>query len=258
MELKPLREFVKERDLYVVAHRGASGLAPENTLASFREAVNSGVKMIELDVQFTSDGKIIVFHDENLDRTTNNNNGYDELTYENIKTLDAGSWFSGEFSGERIPLLSEALDFLKDKAYLVVEIKAYKSAAIEKKMAAIVGMVDEYGMGEHTLYVSFNYKALTALKKINPSLPTAALKLPNDDTLPSEISEKTGCEAYICSVDELNAAIADDIKSHGMFLGVYDVDTAEGLHKAIKYGVSAVATNSPPMIIGELKKINMI
>ena len=107
----------------VVAHRGCSGRAPENTIAAFEMALEQGSDMIECDVRLTKDEEVVVFHDRALDRTTNGKGPVEQRTLEELKRLDAGSWFSSKFSGERIPTLSEVLHLLEGRAFLNIELK---------------------------------------------------------------------------------------------------------------------------------------
>src|ERR1700730_73718 len=99
--------------MLLIAHRGASGHAPENTLAAFRKAVSLGVGFIETDLQWTRDARFVAIHDDTVDRTTNGHGAVHDLTLEAIRKLDAGSWFGSEYAGERIPTLAEILEFSK-------------------------------------------------------------------------------------------------------------------------------------------------
>ena len=99
--------------MLLIAHRGASGHAPENTLAAFRKAVSLGVGFIETDLQLTRDARFVAIHDDTVDRTTNGHGAVHDLTLEAIRKLDAGSWFGSEYAGERIPTLEEILEFSK-------------------------------------------------------------------------------------------------------------------------------------------------
>jgi glycerophosphoryl diester phosphodiesterase len=99
----------------VFAHRGASGSAPENTLSSFELALKVGAHAIELDAKLSSDGKIMVIHDQTLDRTTTGSGQVHQTTAAAIKTLDAGSWFSSDYTNERVPFLAEVLESIGDK-----------------------------------------------------------------------------------------------------------------------------------------------
>jgi glycerophosphoryl diester phosphodiesterase len=122
-----------------IAHRGASGRAPENTHAAFAAALALGAQAIELDVQLSADGELMVIHDETLDRTTNGHGPVGDRTAAELLRLDAGSWFGAEFRGERIPRLADVLAQLRDRVTLNVEIKSARDlGVIEPKLAALV------------------------------------------------------------------------------------------------------------------------
>ncbi|MEO9473952.1 MAG: glycerophosphodiester phosphodiesterase family protein [Cyclobacteriaceae bacterium] len=115
---------MKEKYVEIIAHKGASGIAPENTMAAFKAALDLGVDMIELDVRNTNDEEIIVFHDETLDRTTDGSGLVHDYTLEEIKKLDAGAWFGeAKYVGERVPTLKEVLDFIDGRCKVLIEIK---------------------------------------------------------------------------------------------------------------------------------------
>src|SRR6266700_421843 len=107
----------------VIGHRGAAGLAPENTFAGFDLALEIGVDGIETDVQKTKDGKLVLFHDDLLDRTTNGTGVLQEMSWQELQRLDAGSWFDSKYAGERIPLLIEALERYGTRTCFDLEIK---------------------------------------------------------------------------------------------------------------------------------------
>ena len=107
----------------VIAHRGASGHAPENTMASINKALEMGADVIEIDVHQSRDKQVVVMHDSKLDRTTNMAGLIKDYNWDDIKDADAGSWFSGEFTGERIPTLEDVISQIKGKAHLLIEIK---------------------------------------------------------------------------------------------------------------------------------------
>src|SRR3984957_14426501 len=97
--------------MLLIAHRGASGHAPENTLAAFRKAIAQGVAFIETDLQLTKDARLVAIHDETVNRTTTGHGAVHDLSLYDLRKLDAGSWFGSEFAGERIPTLEEILEF---------------------------------------------------------------------------------------------------------------------------------------------------
>ena len=125
------------KDVETIAHRGASGYAPENTMAAFEKAVDMKADYFELDVQMTKDGKLVVIHDTSVDRTTDGSGMVKDLTLEEIHNLDAGSWFGEEFANERIPTLGEVLDEFRGKSGILIEIKSPSLyPGIEEKIAA--------------------------------------------------------------------------------------------------------------------------
>ena len=132
----------------VIAHRGASGLAPENTMLAFRTAYNVGAHMIELDVQQTADGKLVCIHDYDVDRTTNGSGAIVELSFREIQELDAGK-------GEKIPSLDEVLDYVRGRMKINIELKVLD---IEKE---ILSMVQKRNMISDVIVSSVSYTHLT-------------------------------------------------------------------------------------------------
>src|SRR3954452_5816424 len=111
------------RKVHIIAHRGASGYAPENTIAAFDKALEIKTDYIEIDVQRSKDGKLVIIHDHKVDRTTNGTGYVRDLTYEQLKRLDAGSWNGPQFSGEKIPSFEEILDRYHGKIGILIELK---------------------------------------------------------------------------------------------------------------------------------------
>ena len=155
----------------IFAHRGSTGTHPENTLASFKEAVRVGSDGIELDVHLTKDGHLVVIHDETVDRTTNGTGEIRNLTLAEIKAMDAGSWFHNKYAGEKIPTLEEVLLLLTELGFngqLNIELKTdviqYKGL-VEKCLALQSAKDWPFAI----VYSSFNPYTLVELKEANPS-----------------------------------------------------------------------------------------
>jgi glycerophosphoryl diester phosphodiesterase len=247
-----LREAFRKYQYFVVAHRGASSDAPENTLASFNQAILSGAHFIEMDIQVTSDGVPIVFHDKGLSRTTNGIGFASKLTFRELKKLDSGVWFDEKFSGETIPSLEEALEFLSGKVLLNIELKNLgENAPVHIKN--ITGLLAKYQYLDKVVISSFFYEQLKVLKKINPSIPIAPIRVPKDKTLPSILKRELDCDGFVCSVEEINDEVANDAKANNLFLGVYSVDNEEDLDFVLSFGVRAIVTNYPKKILSILK-----
>jgi len=155
MSFKP--KPAAENPPYVIAHRGISAKAPENTLASFALAAGAeGIDVIELDVRFTKDRQVIVLHDRTLQRTTTGNGVANKYTLNELKRYDAGSWFNPSFKTERIPMLSEVLRLVGPTRWVDIEIKSDPFHADRRGLLEeeVIRVVDECGMKDHVFYTS--------------------------------------------------------------------------------------------------------
>lgn len=249
-----LETFVKSSGQFVVAHRGSSGTAPENTISAFRLAVEAGAAMVETDIQFTADKRIISFHDFYLDRTSSGKGLTGSYDFDELKEFDAGAWFDDKFSGERIPLVEDVIDVINGYAYLNIEIKSYDKNDAEEKISRLVETIYRKKYEQNTLFSSFDYNMLSLLKNKYPLFHTAAIKIPGDKRLPSELAALLGCEAYVCSIDEINNEISEDAEKNSLYIGVYSVDTIEDLNFIKQFNIQAIVTNFPARIINELKQ----
>lgn len=173
MKPMPTSPFPGRRTM-IVGHRGASGLAPENTLPAFQKALDLQVDGVEFDVQRSADGELILFHDEELDRTTNGQGNVWELTLDQLQQLDAGSWFDAGFAGTRILTLREFLTFMRDKACLLfLEIKdPFRYPGIEGEIATLIR---EFDLIERTQVRSFFHESLHRLHEIAPEIALSEL-----------------------------------------------------------------------------------
>lgn len=242
-----LQEAYKLFDYLVVAHRGASGTAPENTLASFQKAIEDGAHLIEMDVQATADAIPIVFHDKGISRTTNGRGLASKLNYDDLKKFDSGFWFGEEFKGEHIPSLEEVLSFLSGKILLNIELKNL-GLQPELILRNIFELLEMYDFSNKVVISSFYYNELELAKKINPRIPIAPIRIPKDSTPPSKLKERLNCEGFVCSVEEISKEIADDAHRNNLFMGVYSVDNENQLDYVISFGVKAIVTNYPKEI----------
>ena len=242
--------MIGQKDRFIVAHRGSSGTAPENTLSSILHAIEAGALMVEVDVQITSDSKAILMHDQVLGRTTNGKGFVSAHSFEELKTLDAGKWFNTTFVGEHIPLLKDALNLLKsNKTCVNIEIKPPgKDEDGIERLTIIIEQVIALNMQDVTLFSSFHHESLNYIKQKFPALHTAAIHLPSDKRLPSEIASEIGCEGYVCSLREITHKKAENAAKHDILMGVYTINSDEDFQKIMKYQVPALVTNFPARI----------
>jgi len=171
------KEFYRWPGVLAVGHRGTVHLAPENTLAAFRKAIELGVDLVEIDVRETKDGHLVIMHDATVDRTTDGKGRVSDLTLEEIKRLDAGSWFSPKFAGERVPTLDEALSVIKGGALPDIDFKAGTPEKLVEALSrhGLLGKVTLYsgdwGLLRRTLERSRQFL-------IRPTVPHGAVGLP--------------------------------------------------------------------------------
>jgi glycerophosphoryl diester phosphodiesterase len=233
----------------VIAHRGFSGHAPENTLVAIRQAIEVGADMVEIDVTVTSDGHVILLHDETLDRTTDGQGLPTEKTLDEIRRLDAGSWFGPDYAGEKIPTLSEALETVKDRILINIEIKseALEHGVVPKVAALIV----EHGMLDRVVVSSFSPEALRLMKITDPAVITATLfnKELHTDRDPLEIIMEVGSHGFNISGKRLTAEMVERCHKHGIPVAVYTVNEPSEMRRLMELGVDAVFTDYPDQML---------
>src|SRR5512139_1944650 len=163
-----MKRTVTNRPL-VFAHRGAKRVAPENTLPAFEAAIRLGADGVELDVQYSSDGKLVIFHDFNLEKTSNGTGRVVSHTFDDLRKLDAGSHFSLDFVGTQVPTLDEVLDLAKGKLLVNIELKSLDISNASLGVD-VVAAVRAHGMADEVVISSFNPFALRRSKLAGPEI----------------------------------------------------------------------------------------
>lgn len=240
----------------VVAHRGASGSMPENTMAAFRKAVIAGANMVELDVRLTKDFHIVVHHDPSVRRTTNGKGNIWDLTLQQLRALDAGSWFDPKFHRERIPTLREVMEFLlPTNVNLNIEVKTdgdpRKRTRFEE---CVILIIMEKRFEERALVSSFNHTFLKRMHELFPDIKTGALYHPVRDVRkkPSTLCSRIGASTFICSRAQLREKMVTDAHAHKLIFATYGVNTRQHLDTVVALGVDAVVTDWPEKIVRNL------
>ncbi len=226
-----------------IAHRGASGIAPENTLAAFNKAIEIGVDAVELDLHGTADGEVVVIHDPSLDRTTNLCGPINQTSLEKIKQADAGSWFHSRFKGETIPTLEEALACIAGKSIAVLEIK--DSSITESVVKTIV----EMSLLESVVIISFNISDLNTVRAIEPRIPTGWLIGGNNGkTDPIQLCHKLcsiGCSLLNVNHQLITDEFAYEVRRRGISLWTWTVDDVDRMQLMRDIGVQGITSNHP-------------
>ena len=223
----------------IMAHRGYSAAAPENTVPAFQKSIDEGFTAAELDVQMTKDGEIIVLHDSSLKRTTGLNKRVWEVTYDEIKDLDNGSFFSKEYAGTTIPTLDEVLKLCKDKLYLNIEIKRTgHDDGITQKVVDIIADNDFFDECDIT---SQNYRTLEEVREINPDVLTAYTSVIGiGDIQNLEAADIISIQETFATYENIN-----NLHTAGKRVFVWTVNESSTMQKLISLNVDAILTNNP-------------
>jgi glycerophosphoryl diester phosphodiesterase len=222
----------------IIGHRGARGLEPENTMRSFRKALELGVDYIECDVHMTKDGHIILMHDHTVDRTTSGSGPVNSFTFDEIRKLDAGK-------GETIPTLQELLDLTRGKVKLHIELKD------ETATKPTVHLVEKNGMGGEVFLTSGKTETLKRVRELNASIPTEHIfGEPPDDAIDRALS--VGSKRISCHISHLTGELVQKAHKSGLHVIAWPPNTVEDARKAVECGVDLICTDRPDIVTANI------
>ncbi|MGP8329978.1 MAG: glycerophosphodiester phosphodiesterase family protein [Methanosarcinaceae archaeon] len=229
----------------VIAHRGASSVAPENTLVSFIKAIEFGADYIELDVHSSQDDSLMVIHDATVNRTTNGTGIVQNMTYTELRQLDAGSWFSNEFAREKIPTLSEAL-FLAYKNNIKVCIELKMNNITEN----VINLIEKMNMEDEVIIFCFDFTLISQSKLLNPSI--LSLYLQNTITT-THIDNVVGISADVVgSGGGTTQSIIDYAHQKGIEYWKWTVNSIDEMNSLLTMSVDGIITDYPQLLIALL------
>ncbi|WP_054956421.1 glycerophosphodiester phosphodiesterase [Paenibacillus dakarensis] len=229
------------------AHRGASAVCPENTMAAFRKALEFGATGIETDVQMTKDGKLVLIHDEILKRTTDGQGFVKDHTWEELQQLDAGSWFHEQFRGERIPSLEQLLHLTKDQGTIInIELKngIIQYAELEER---VIAAVRSFGMEERVVISSFNHYSLVKCKSLAPEIRTGLLYM-EGLYRPWEYAKTALADALHANKYAVLPEWVEEAKANGIVYHPFTVNDPEEMKKLIAANVAGIITDHPDLL----------
>ena len=235
------------------AHRGYSGKYPENTMLAFEKAVEAGADGIELDVQFSRDGKLVICHDELVDRTTDGRGRVKDMTLAELRRLDASYLYAGKMGRNPIPTLEEYFELVKDLPLTTnIELKTgnYEYEGIEE---ATYGMIKRFGLEDRIIISSFNHYSILRMKKVAPELPCGFL---TEDWIigVGRYIHSHGVECFHPNFHNLIPPVLEEVKSYGLKINCYTVNTPEDVIDLAQKGVDTVIGNFPEMARETLAK----
>ncbi len=234
----------------IIAHRGSSATAPENTLAAFQLAAEQEADAIELDVDLTRDGHVIVMHDATIDRTTDGHGRVADLTLDEVRRADAGAWKDAAFKGEHVPLLEEVFEAVGQRLLINVEIKdmSLLGTGVEAQVAALI---EKYDLLDRVILSSFNPLALRRAKYVNPRLACGLLVAPD---LPIFLRAAwlaplvPGLNARHPHHAQVNKTVVDHFHAQGLVVNVWTVNQAGTARAMVQAGVDGLIGDDPILI----------
>lgn len=230
----------------IFGHRGACAHAPENTIASFKLAIEHGADFIELDAKLSSDGEVMVIHDPTVDRTTDGNGLVNQLTLQQLKALDAGSKFNEKFAGEKIPTLDEVFNAVGQDVLINVELTNYKSQT-DQLIPKVADLVKENHMEERVLFSSFLPGNLSRMHQLLPDAPVALLCLAG---FAGSFSRSVFCLGVSPSIihpylTDVNAKYVANEHKRGRRVHTWTVNDEDDVRKMLAAGVDGLFTDDP-------------
>lgn len=238
----------------IVAHRGASHAAPQNTLAAFRLAADLGADGVELDVHLTADGVPVVIHDATVEATTDGSGQVTALTLAQVKALDAGVRFHASFAGERVPTLEEVLTAVGHRLLINIELKDFspRDRGLEATVAALV---QRLGLTGRVWFSSFNPLALRRVRRYAPDIPAGMLY---DNSLPLPLRQRwlapiTPHEALHPHHALVTPALVAQAHRRGLRVATWTVDDPALAERLATWGVDALITNEPERLLAALR-----
>lgn len=245
--------YKSSEDFLVIAHRGASGHCPENTISAIKKSYQIGVKFVEIDVRLTSCNTVIVFHDYTLDRTTNGFGKISEYSYSDIINLDAGSWFSQSYRNERIPRLSDVLILMQDLGMTpIIEIKVENNNWYELSKN-VLSCISSYWKKNNfsPIISSFNIESLRYFKEKNNNLPIAII---TDDFYPELSQDLKSLQCFSLHINN-NICTYNEIKRLKLIVNnifAYTINNDALIHSLIKVGVNGCFSDYPDIMLTSL------
>ncbi len=226
------------------AHRGAAGYCPENTMAAFNHAIELGATGIETDVHMTADGKLVLIHDETLQRTTGSPKWVKDIELAELKELDAGSWYDPTFQGERVPELNELLALIK-RTKLVVNLELKNTYVSYPGLEeALIEAVGQYDLADRVIISSFNHYSLVKCKQLAPEIRTGILYMEGLYE-PWDYAATTRADALHAFHHAVQPELVAKAATHGIVYHPWTVNDPVEMRRLVDAGVAGIITDYP-------------
>ena len=232
------------QDFLIIAHRGASSYAPENTIAAFDLALQMGASHLELDVHLTHDDHLVVIHDDAVDRTTNGTGPVADQTLAALQALDAGAWFGDAFAGARIPTLAGVLTRYRGRAHLHIELKGHTAHLPQRT----VDLVRAHGMAQHVTFTSFQHAHLQTMRAYAPECPTGWLVGEISDTVIAQ-AHALGCAQLCPRASLVTPGLVQRLHAEGFKVRAWGVANEALMYQVVEAGADGMTVNFPDKLL---------
>jgi glycerophosphoryl diester phosphodiesterase len=233
----------------IIAHRGDKTNAPENTMSAFKMADENGADAIEFDVKLTADGRVVVLHDQTVNRTTNGTGKVTQLSLRALKDLDAGGWFSEKYQGEHIPTLDEVFEMVGNRLYMNVELTNYASPN-DNLVTKVVELVKKHHLQDRMLFSSFFARNLQIARLLLPEVPRGLLCmrgfLGSWGRTFTWHGDYFALHPYLTDVD---SGLVYRVQAAGKRVHAWTVNLEEDLKRMIGFGTDAIITDDPVLAL---------
>lgn len=245
----------------VIAHRGSNKVAPQNTLAAFRQAVAEGTDGFETDVHLTKDGKLVICHNYTVDDTSDGRGDITSYTLEELKRFDFGSYFSAEYAGTQLPTLEEFLELAAPSSgeIINIELKRPKNNSVEI-VGKTVNMIKQYGVLDRVIISSFDSRLLKAVKNFEPRCKTGFLYPTLDfathpfEVIPFLTAKRIGADYIHPYAPCVTKGIVKQAHRMGIKVNVWTVNDEATVKKLVNLGVDGIITDCPGKVKGYIQK----
>ena len=239
----------------IFAHRGASAHAPENTLASFELALSQGADALELDARLSADGQVVVIHDPTVDRTTNGHGRVAQLTSTELRSLDAGGFFSEKYRGEKIPLLEEVFEAAGKKAFINVELKNHPTSR-DPLVERVCALITKHGLEKRIIFSSLLASNLGKAKRLLPEVPRGLLALRGwmgawARSFGFSFGDYIALHPHLTDVTKEQIVRVHRLKRR---VHVWTVNQAEDMARLNTWGVDGIFTDDPQLALRALER----
>lgn len=255
----PLRDVllrVREPELpvAVIAHRGDSQNAPENTLAAFLAAREGGAELIEFDVHLSADGDVMVIHDDKVDRTTDGRGEVRLLRTAELRELSAGAWFADRYAGEQIPLLDEVLDLCRGHAVPMIEVKVKRKRAPDAGQR-IAALLRRHGMVEKAIVICRELERVVELREASPATPLSTLTITKRQARAA--LRTSGVSGVDCYWKSLSQSLVHELRQASLFLTPWTVNRPRDWERLIMIGCEGIITDCPLLMRDRLESLEL-